>query len=826
MEDVSPINYRIMLEPDLERFSFLGKTEILAEAAEPITQVTLDAVELTILTCGIEQKDGLLACAFHVDPTTETLRISLPKTTVGRFLIKIEHRGSINDKMAGFYRSRFTKGGESSYIAVTQFQERDARRAFPCFDHPLKKATFDLEMQVDHDLVAISNGPVLEEKDRGNGKKLVKFAQTPKMSTYLLFFGLGEFEFTEDMRDVVLRVVTVPGKKEYARFGLEFVRKALEFCEDYFAVAYPLPKLDLIAVPDFAFGAMENWGAITFRENLLLHYPHITSRPDEERICEVIAHEIAHQWFGNLVTPSDWKYLWLNESFATFFAYGVVNHHQPEWEIWDQFLRTQTGQALERDALHETSPIELPEGGGVAITAGTAPIIYNKGGSILRQLEGYIGAENLKEGVRNYLNAHQYGCAASHHLWEAFETVSKEPITHMMQTWVEQPGFPLVEVESRGADLVLTQQRFTYLPNASPQTWSIPIRIRIFFGSGDERSITTRLENTQKTVEIGSDVLAYKINDGQVGFYRVKYRDSDVLSRLGQSVLNKELASEDRWGLQNDLYALVRQTEVSIDAYLDFLLNYKNEDAYLPLTSIADNLLHAFLVVGERRREKIVSIARPLTERVLSTIGFEPQPDEKHTLSILRDQLIWHAALYGSETVERFSQDKFASLVAGEPLHADLMRSTLRVGAFRAREKDFSWFDRTLQSADSEHVRMHVLVAFGCFRDGSVIRKAQDYILQHVPNRNKFIPVLSMASNPYAIPSLWDWYVSHLDELEQFHPAHYERVVEGIVPIAGIGKEDEVRTFFNDYMGKKDKARDVIKLSLERLEINSRMHAL
>ncbi len=264
--------------------------------------------------------------------------------------------------------------------------------------------------------MAISNGAIEEEAPLDNGKKRITFEQTPKMSTYLVFFGVGEFEFTLDTEDPRVRVATLPGMKPYATFGLEFGRKSLAFSEAYYGVPYPLPKMDLIAIPDFAFGAMENWGAITFRENLLLHYPEITSKSGEERICEVIAHEIAHQWFGNLVTPADWKYLWLNESFATYFGYGIVDHYYPQWETWQQFLWGSTGSAMARDALLENFAIEIPGGDHVVINVSTAPIIYSKGGSILRQVEGYIGAENFQKGLQDYLKTFEYDNAASQDL--------------------------------------------------------------------------------------------------------------------------------------------------------------------------------------------------------------------------------------------------------------------------------------------------------------------------------------------------------------------------------------------------------------------------
>jgi tricorn protease interacting factor F2/3 len=823
MNEVNPIHYKIHLEPDLGSFKFAGNAEILVEAAKPVHETSLNALELAIWNCKVKVDDEFVDCPFLVDPKKEEIRVSFPKEMVGNIEIKIDYEGKINDRMAGFYRSKYVGGGEEKYIAVTQFEESDARRAFPCFDHPVKKATFDVEMIIDEKLEAISNGPISEEKHLGDGKKLVTFQRTPKMSTYLLFFGVGEFESIEDPGDVLVRAAAMPGMSKFAHFGLQFGRKSLQFSEDYYDVKYPLPKLDLIAIPDFAAGAMENWGAITFRENLLLQYPNITSKAGNERICEVIAHEIAHQWFGNLVTPSDWKYLWLNESFATYFGYGIVSHYYPDWDVWDQFLNGQTDSALDRDSLHETFSIEIPGGEHVVINASTAPIIYSKGGSILRQVEGYLGKDNFKNGLRHYLKKHEYECASSHHLWEALEEVSAKPVIKMMKSWIEQPGFPVIEVKKEGNKLLLTQRRFTYLPNELEQEWLIPLSIKIFQKDGRSTAITTLLESKTTVVTLGGDAVGYKVNHEQTGFYRVRYLEKSDLQDLGKRVTKKELSPEDRWGLQNDLYALVRSGHVSMDDYLDFLSNYSNEDAYLPLTSISGNLFHAYLVMEGTRRDKIASLGKSLMERVLSNIGNEPKPDEKHTTSILRDQLIWHAVVYGSQGVAEFAMDKFASLMKGDRVHPDIMKSVMRVGALNGHDEVFEWFDERLGSSESEHERMNILSALGSFKDKALIERTQQYILDTVPNRNKFIPVAFMAANAHAIPHMWEWYLSNLDALEQFHPMHYERVIASIIPLSGIGKEEEIKTFYKGYMSEKEKAKDVIKLSLEKLEINSRM---
>jgi aminopeptidase N len=823
MTEVNPINYKIHLEPDLNDFSFSGSTEILLKTLKPVSEVTLNVMELAVLTCMVRVDAGFVDCTFQIIPEKEELTISLPNEKEGYVNLKIDYTGQINDKMAGFYRSRYSASGKEKHIAVTQFEESEARRAFPCFDRPVKKATFDIEMVIDKNLTAISNTPITLEQPTGKDKKLVRFQQTPKMSTYLLFFGVGDFEFIEKPGEVLIRAAAIKGMIEHARFGLEFGRKSLDFCEENFGTRYSLPKLDLIAVPDFAFGAMENWGAVTFRENLLLHFPETTSKAGEERICEVIAHEIVHQWFGNLVTPSDWKYLWLNESFATYFGYGTVDHYYPEWDMWQQFLHSQTNTALDRDSLLETFPIEIPGGEHVVINAATAPIIYNKGASILRHIKGYIGEETFKEGLRYYLKRHAFACASSRDMWTAFEKVSEIPITQIMKSWVEQRGLPIIEAKKQGNRLVLTQRRFTYLPNDSDQTWLVPLIVRVFYNNGDSKFFSALLADKQTNLDIGDNVFAYKINDMQTGFYRVRYEEWSDLQKLGTLVSGKKLRAEDRWGVQNDLYALVKSGHVELNDYFRFLANYSHEKAFLPLIGIAENLFHAYLIMEEPEREHVASIGLKILENTLAHIGYEPDPDEENTTSVIRDQFLFHAVLYGSKIAEKFALEKFSSLLGGGAVHPDIMKSVMQAGAARGGNKVFDWFDRRLHSSRSEHERINILVALSSFSDRILIERAQQYILESVPNRNKFISAVAMAANPYAIPTMWDWYSSQVKELEQLHPLHYERVIAGIVPVCGLGREDEVKGFFANYTTEKDLSRDVIRLSLEKLEINSRM---
>ena len=829
MEPIIPIHYRIELTPNLETFRFAGILELLLQVSDDVEEIVLNAKELAFWACRVQKEEQRFDCAFLLEPKTETIRIRLPQQMRGELRLLFEYEGIINDRLGGWYRSGYVSDGQAKFMAVTQFQESHARQVLPCFDSPEKKATFDVILVVDQPLTVVSNEEIVEEIRLGKGKKRVRFRRTPKMSPYLLFLGIGEFDRITHETDRRVQAVTPPGRSTSARYGLEFGQKALAFCEDYFRIPYPLGKMDLIAVPDFAFGAMENWGAITFRENLLLYDAEKTSQAGVSRICEVIAHEIVHQWFGNLASPSDWKYLWLNESFATYTSYDVVDYYHPEWKTWEQFVYNQSASALERDGLNETFPIELPGGEAVAINTATAPIIYNKGGSILRQMRGYLGDTCYREGLVTYLTRHAYDCAASRDLWEALEAAAQKPVTALMKSWIEQPGFPLIEARREGQSVVLRQQRFTYLPpptdTIAPPAgrWLVPLSLELIRADGSIRVAEMLMDAEEMRVDIGTDMAAFKVNAGQTGFYRVRYEQKEALTALGALIREKALDTFDRWGLQDDVFAMVRRATNRIEDYLEFLKFYENEDAFLPLMSIADHLHLSSLVLPPGTASVVKTFGREFFGRVLSRIGFDPADGESHTTAILRDHLLFLSALFGSAEAIAFAGGKFAALMAGGSVHPDILKSVLQVGAMADAKTAFEGLTGRLETANSEHERMNLLAALGCLREEKIIRQGLSYAVNRVPARNQHIPLAAFAVNPDAMGFMWQWFEQNRKQFENFHPLIFERVIASIIPMGGMARETDVMAFFKDDPGKTDAAAGVIKMSLEKLMINLQM---
>ncbi|MFP4255293.1 MAG: M1 family metallopeptidase [Desulfobacterales bacterium] len=824
-DSVYPETYNITIEPDLNRLDFSGELVLSLKTGSQVTGVTLNIAELAIMRCECRLAGNWTSCGFSVNPDFETLDIHLPEPAEAGLEIRICYYGRINEKMAGFYKSTVKTSRGIETIAVTQFQESDARRAFPCIDQPGAKARFELSLVTDREMTPVSNMPVESETSLQEGKRKVKFQQTPLMSTYLLFFGVGRFGLATDELDRRIRAVVAEGMENGIHYSLAFARKALHYCENYFSFPYPLPKMDLIAVPDFAFGAMENWGAITFRENLLRYDPQYTSVDGEERICEVIAHEIVHQWFGNLVTPQDWKYLWLNESFATFFGYTIVDFFNGDWQVWHEFLESQTAPAMSRDGLTDTTSIEIPGGSHVVINSSTAPVIYSKGGSILRQIKDYLGDEKFRASLCRFLDTHSYGRAASNDLWAAMEAESGMPVQKIMNQWITLAGHPLVYAERKQNTLLLSQQRFTYLPAASGEgnVWPIPASIRMYRSNGESFEKTLLFDSAETEVELDDDVEAYKINDRQSGFFRVWYADAENLKRLKKMTKDRALPETDRWGLEGDLYALAVSGRIHISTYLDHLSWCETESEPLPISGKMSNLHHLMLATRGKARKTVSACAASHLTAALNRVGHDPEPGEPHGVSRLRNLLLWQASIFDISGTTEAALSRFEELAAGRDVHPDIMRGAMQAGAWAGDEKTFEWFTRRMETSASEHDRINCLRAMGCFSEPAVIEKALSYILQKVPERNKFIPVAQMASNPAAVPFLWDWYKESESALESLHPIIHERIIAAVLPLPGLEKPDEAAAHFEKYLEKSPPAADTVRMSLEKLEINHRL---
>ena len=639
---VRPTLYTLTLEPDLDSFTFDGSETIAIQVDEPTSDIRMNSAEIAIRSATLTLPDGSERQPDSISFDEEKETVSFDFTDAippGTAHLTIEFTGELNDKLRGFYRSSYTDAeGDQRWMATTQFESTDARRAFPCWDEPAVKAAFDITLVVPSELEAVSNTEPVSITDTGDGKKIVHYAQTPVMSTYLLAFIVGDLACVQDRtRDgVLMRVWATRGNEAKGQFALETSMALLDYFHDYFGVPYPLSKLDHIAIPDFAAGAMENWGAITYREVALLVDPVESSAGTREIVAAIISHEMAHQWFGDLVTMEWWDDLWLNESFASWMGDKAVDYLHPEWEMWTQFLTHDTGSALNLDGLRNSHPIEQPVNNPAEIGELFDAISYSKGGSVLRMLEHYLGEDAFRAGLRIYIQRHQYANARTRDLWNALGEASGQPVAEIMDSWTSQTGYPVLDVSvNRSGDSIevgLSQSRFLYdeildqdeEPDGT--IWKAPVTARTASNAEPARALmeTADFGLTLQPASYGSGDEWIKVNPDQSGFFRVQYPDEEI-ERLKAPIASLTLPARDRLGLQSDAYALAKAGRIPASAYLNLVEAYSNEND----PSVASDLAAALKPGVEARRERNDEVLLPL--RGDEDVGVDAEPVEAQT---------------------------------------------------------------------------------------------------------------------------------------------------------------------------------------------------
>jgi tricorn protease interacting factor F2/3 len=819
---VVPINYNLEFEPIFENFTFNGKETITIDCKESVNTIMLNCAELEIISCHIRH-DGISRDAVtKVDAKKEELTITLKNKIKGKAFVDIEFVGQLNDRLLGFYRSKYTQNGKVKYLATTQFEAADARRAFPCWDEPSAKATFDISIITENKFTAISNMPVISKKKMKNKTRYV-FAKTPVMSTYLIYLGVGEFEYlTGKTGKIQVRVITTKGNKHKGRYSLDLGKKLLSSYEKYFGIKYPLPKLDLIAIPDFAAGAMENWGAITFRETILLYDPKTSSTSTKQRIAEVISHEIAHMWFGNLVTMQWWNDLWLNESFATFMATKFVDKFYPQWDLWNQFVEDAMNTAMSLDSMKSTHPIDVKVDKTSEIREIFDAISYDKGGCVLRMLEHYVGEVNFQKGLKQYLYDFRYKNAQGQDLWDAIGKVSKMPVRSMVSTWLTQPGFPVIEIRQQNSTLHLKQRRYLmeHDKKSSMGLWSIPLSI----GLQDELS---RKLFTKKfmSVKLGKNNIGFVANFGRKGFYRVKY-DEGTLIDLKMLVDEKKIPAIDRWAIQNDLFSLCISGDETVRNYLDFSDAYSSEDSYLATVNVVHNLSSLyFRAFDEKYSDEIRVYASKHLKKILANLGWDPKKTDKHTDALLRGLAIFTLGKLDDAEVATEAKTRYLKFLKNPAsLHPDLIEPICSVAAWNGNSATHAKLIKLYRNAKTMEEKLRFLGAMCSFKDEKLLLKSLDFSQTiEVRSQNMQLPIMKVAANPYGKKILWPWLKKNWSKLSkkvgQGNPL-FNRIVSSISAVADDSMEKEIRQFFkkNPTPGTERTQEQ----TLERIRINSK----
>jgi len=629
--DVRPVAYRLHLEPNLESATFAGTVEIDLDLATASSAITLHAIELDVEPAELVAGSATFVSSSPTfDATYETATFAFAsEIPAGRSTMLLRFTGILNDQLHGFYRSTFTDdAGVEHVIATTQFEATDARRAFPCFDEPSLKATYQTTLVIPEHLEAYSNTAVIADVATGDGRRSVTFAETMIMSTYLVAFVVGPFEATAVtmVRGVPVRIVYPVGKGHLCAWAMEAAVHALEFFTDYFAIAYPGDKVDLVAIPDFAAGAMENLGCVTFRETELLIDPATASTAELERVALVINHELAHMWFGDLVTMGWWEGIWLNEAFATFMESICTDHFRPEWKKWVGFNPSRD-MAFTVDGQHSTRPIEYEVISPNDCRGMFDILTYVKGCSILRMLEQFLGEETFRDGIRIYLKRHAYANTVTADLWAALEEASSLPVGQIMDTWIYQGGYPLISVE----DGVLTQQPFAYAESTGTSAigsiWQVPVLIRSLDDDATETVVVSGENATYGTS--GAAI----INAGGSGFYRTRYSSAQLATIAARLT---ELDELERAVLLSDTWASVLVGQSSFEDVLTLALGLADLDEPATWTVVATALRMANRIVVDADRPALAAATQRICGPVLARLGVAPITGESHQAAELR----------------------------------------------------------------------------------------------------------------------------------------------------------------------------------------------
>jgi aminopeptidase N len=686
-KEVVPTDYAVRIVPDIDKLIFAGTETVKLDVHRRVRRLVLNALELKIEEASIDGKE-LPPSAIKTGNKNELLTLALPSDlATGEHTLALRFAGKINQQGQGLFYMRYQEqeSGARKTMLGTQFEATDARRFFPCWDEPVFRARFQLTAVVPENWLAVSNMPIENEKKITGGKE-VRFTATPPMSSYLNVFVAGELDFIESPSGPTqLRVIATKGKAEMGRYALEATSQILQYYNDYFGVAYPLPKLDQIALPGGFGGAMENWGGITYYESKLLFDPKSSSAETKQDIYEVLAHEMAHQWFGDLVTMAWWDNLWLNEGFASWMGSKCTAHFNPQWEVWlrresprDPSRRVGIAKeaAMEGDARSTTHPIQQPVATEAEANSAFDDITYKKGQSFLRMLESFLGEDVFREGIRRYMATHRYSNTTTADLWNALSEASGKPVGEIAAGWTEQPGFPLVKVKrEQGGNVSLTQERFTVnFTNALPLEWKIPLTYAVV----GETPATLLMSRKIDSIHNIPPDRALKVNVKGAGNYRVEYDRTSWKLLLGAL---KNLGVEDRVNLLSDVWALVQANRAPIAQYFELVEK-------LPAsTELAEceQIIHVLDFISRRlsaspEQEKFQRYARSLLRPTFDAVGWEAKSDEEPATGNLRASLITALGNLNDPEIVASCRDRFkAFLTNPESLAPDLRPAVFSV---------------------------------------------------------------------------------------------------------------------------------------------------
>jgi aminopeptidase N len=773
-KQVVPDEYAIRIAPDIAKRSFTGTETVKLNVREPVRQLVLNALEIQITSASLDRK-ALPSSAIKLDPKEQTLTLALAgDLAVGSHSLELNFTGKINQQGQGLYYAPYQEHGTGlkKIMLGSQFEATDARRMFPCWDEPSFRARFQLTAVVPENFTAVSNMPVEKETKIADGKE-VRFAATPPMASYLNVFCAGELDAIDRKNGEVRHgVIATKGKAKMGQYALETSQQILNYYNDYFGVPYPLPKLDHIAVPGGFGGAMENWGGITYYESRLLFDPKNSSAETKQGIYEVIAHETAHLWFGDLVTMAWWDNLWLNEGFASWMGTKCTAKFNPDWEVWlsktvprDPTRRYGIGKetAMEGDARSTTHPIQQTIANEAEASSAFDDITYRKGMSFIRMLESFLGEDVFRDGIRKYMAAHKLSNSTTTDLWNALSEASGKPVVEIAAAWTQQPGFPIVKVtRAAGGKITLTQERFTvHFDKPPPLEWKIPLTYSI---AGEAPA---SLLMTSKTVDLPSATpdRALKLNVDGAGNYRVQYDDASWKLLLAEL---PKMSVPDRVNLLSDAWALVQADRAPLSLYLDLVEKLPTKDDLAERGQI----MHVFdfinrLIAGQPQREPFQKYARSILRPSFDQVGWDPKSGEPAKIASLRASLINALGVLDDTEIAAGCRERFQKfLVDSASLAPDLRPPVFAVVGRYADEATWKKLHELgLKTTSIEEKQNYYDALAGSVDPKLAARTLEISLADEVPTSRAVFLVAKVARQSEHPEIAWEFAKAHMKQL-------------------------------------------------------------
>ena len=741
-KDIIPRAYVIRLEPNTDSLVTIGSESIEVEVLKPTDRIVINAVDTDISQARLSGAHTSEELTPQIDAKAETVTFQT-KTSLepGSYQLALTFQSKITEQPHGLFIQYFRIGERLERLLSTQMEPTDARRLFPCWDEPVFRALFQLTVKAKKEDTVISNMPIASEQTLGPDEKLVTFDRTPAMASYLFVLACGKLEWVEDeVAGLKLRIVTTPGKQELGRYALQVTKEILPYYNEYFGVPYPLPKLDQIALPSGFGGAMENWGGITYNEDLLLFDPQASSDLVKQRIFEVMAHEIAHQWFGDLVTMAWWDNIWLNEGFASWMQKKATDHFNPDWKVWVH-ANNDKQRAMAFDDRKTSHPIQQPITDEAQANSAFDEITYQKGQSFIRMLENYVGEETFRSGIRSYMAQHKYSNTTTADLWEALETAAGKPVKGVAASWTEQPGFPLIKVKTQcvnGRQIVgLQQARFLIgEPENTSLSWSVPVGIvRV---NEPKKMKRVLLSKSSSNFDVWRCDEPIKVNAGDVGFFRVSYEPA-LFSELERNAL--KLPESDRVNLVTDTWATVESGDSPASTYFELLEGLSRDDSYAVWQSIIgfERTIGPLKLVNRLEQDqpggaKYENYVCALLGQKLAELTWDEQAGEPIEKRLLRALLIEALGTFGDQSVIDEAFRRFASFRENPTsLNPNLRPAVVRIVGRCSSPTDYEILLKLAEESPTSEQRRMYLRALSAVREPELARRSVEFFVsKHV----------------------------------------------------------------------------------------------